>query len=264
MKIIKELIVEPGKKANISKRDPEFTHGFESKKEVRKKVEANLDAIDALQYRLYAEGQQSLLIVLQGMDSSGKDGTVRHVMSGVSPQGCRVPSFKVPSHEEASHDFLWRVHKETPANGMITIFNRSHYEDVLVVRVHNLVPEQVWSKRFDQINDFERILHNNGTTILKFFLHIDRKEQKRRLEERLSDKTKNWKISDADWKERRYWEQYQRVYEDALTKCSTPWAPWYVIPANKKWFRNYAISSIIRQTLERMNPSLTIGRSERT
>jgi PPK2 family polyphosphate:nucleotide phosphotransferase len=179
------------------------------------------------------------------MDAGGKDGTIRHVMTGLNPQACRVTSFKVPSEEEARHDFLWRVHNAVPKGGEIGIFNRSHYEDVLVARVHNLVPKAVWEARYDQINEFEDMLVENNTVILKFFLHISKDEQKRRLEDRIQDPLKNWKVSEADFAERRYWNDYMAAYEDALSKCSTKRAPWYVIPANQKWFRNLAVSQII-------------------
>jgi len=188
------------------------------------------------------------------MDASGKDGTVRHVMTGLNPQACRATSFKVPSPEEASHDFLWRIHKAMPARGEIGIFNRSQYEDVLVVRVHELVPKSVWSGRYDQINAFEKLMSANGVTILKFFLHISKKEQLERLEQRLKDPTRNWKISEADFKERQRWDDYVKAYEAVLSRCNESRAPWFVIPANKKWFRNLAVSQIIVETLERMNP----------
>jgi PPK2 family polyphosphate:nucleotide phosphotransferase len=186
------------------------------------------------------------------MDAGGKDGTIRHVMSGLNPQGCRVTSFKVPTEEELAHDYLWRIHRAVPAKGEIGIFNRSHYGDVLVVRVHNLVPKRVWSKRFEQINAFERILAETGVTIVKFFLHISKEEQKRRLQDRLDDSSKHWKISPADFEERKYWDDYVKAYEDILARCSTPWAPWYVIPADHKWFRNLAVADVLVRTLKDM------------
>jgi PPK2 family polyphosphate:nucleotide phosphotransferase len=207
-----------------------------------------------LQFRLYAENKQALLIVLQAMDAGGKDGTIRHVMGGLNPQGCRVSSFKKPVGEEAQHHFLWRVHKAVPAKGEIAIFNRSHYEDVLVVRVHDLVPEDVWSKRYDQINDFEKMLSENNVTIVKFFLHISKEEQKERFQQRIDDPTRHWKISLADFEERKYWDDYQQAFEQVLRKCSTKHAPWYVIPSDKKWFRNLAVAEVITETLETMNP----------
>lgn len=212
----------------------------------------NIDRLSVLQYLLYAEGRRSLLVVLQGIDAGGKDGTIRHVMSGLNPQGVNVTSFKVPEGAEKRHDYLWRVHNAIPEYGKIGIFNRSHYEDVLVVRVHGLVHKSVWSKRFDQINDFERMLTDNGVTVVKFLLYISKEEQAQRFHERLDDRRKNWKFSEADLREREYWDQYIEAYEDVLRKCSTEHAPWYVIPANKKWFRNLAVSEIVAQTLEDM------------
>ncbi len=202
---------------------------------------------------MWAQGEHALLIVLQALDAGGKDGVIRHVMSGVNPQGCQVTSFKVPTEEELEHDYLWRIHKATPRRGYIGIFNRSHYEDVLVVRVHNLVPEDVWQQRYEQINHFERLLADSGTTILKFFLYISKDEQKERFEARLRDPRKNWKFSVKDVKERGYWDDYVRAYEDALGRCSTPWAPWYIVPANRKWYRNLVISQAIVETLEKLD-----------
>jgi len=201
--------------------------------------------LEALQELLYADAQHGLLVILQGMDTSGKDGVIRHVFEGVNPQGVRVSSFKQPTPEELAHDFLWRVHRDAPAKGEIEIFNRSHYEDVLITRVHQLVPHKVWSKRFDAINAFEHELVEEGNTILKFFLHISREEQGRRLEERVKDPTKRWKLSAADFHERRYWNQYQAAYEDVLERTNTPWAPWYLLPSDHKWFRNLAVSCLL-------------------
>ncbi len=199
---------------------------------------------------MFAENKHSLLVVLQAMDGGGKDGTIRHVMEAWNPQSCNVVSFKVPTTEELAHDYLWRIHKMTPRKGCITVFNRSHYEDVLVVRVHNLVPREVWSRRYNEINNFERSLANSGTTIMKFFLHIDKEEQLRRFGDRLNEPDKQWKISEADYTEREYWDDYQQAYEEALSKCSFNYAPWYVIPANHKWFRNLAISQILVESME--------------
>ena len=199
---------------------------------------------------LYAEHKRSLLVCLQAIDAGGKDGTIRHVFGALNPQGCKVASFKQPTSLEASHDFLWRAYKDVPAMGDVTVFNRSHYEDVLVARVHNLVPKAVWSKRYDQINAFEQILTENNTHIIKFFLHISKDEQLRRFKERLEDKSKQWKISETDYTEREHWKAYQQAFEDALSRCSTAEAPWYVIPANHKWFRNYAISQILVNHME--------------
>ncbi|MFL5490198.1 MAG: PPK2 family polyphosphate kinase, partial [Gemmatimonadales bacterium] len=190
---------------------------------------------------------------LQGMDTSGKDGAIRHVMRGFNPQGTRVVSFRKPSEEELEHDFLWRVHAKVPARGEAVVFNRSHYEDVLVVRVHNLVPQSEWKKRYDQIVAFERMLYENGTTILKFFLHIGPDEQRKRLQARLDDPKKCWKFQPGDLEERKFWKDYMRAYQDALSKTSTEWAPWYIIPANKKWYRNHLIGTILAQQLKQLD-----------
>ncbi len=210
-----------------------------------------------LQELLAAAQHHSMLIVLQGMDTSGKDGTIRHVFSYVNPQGCYVHSFKEPTPEDLAHDFLWRVHKVTPGKGTIGIFNRSHYEDVLVARVHNLVPEEVWSKRYKEINHFEYLLASSGTIILKFYLHISYAEQDSRLLAREDDKDKAWKISASDWSERKYWQAYQQAYEDALSKCSTADAPWYIIPANHKWYRNLAVAHILVHTMRQYKDEWT-------
>lgn len=249
-KFAKELIATPGKKIKLDDWDPEDTLGWEKGRAMKASLEKTIEKLDSLQYLLYAERKHALLIVLQGLDAAGKDGTIRHVMSGVNPQGCRVTSFKKPTSEELAHDFLWRVHKAVPPAGDIGIFNRSHYEDVLVARVHNLVPKGVWSQRYHQINDFECMLEENGVKILKFFLHISKDEQKRRFQQRIDDTNRQWKISESDFAERKYWAEYTEAYEAALTKCSTEHAPWYVIPSNKKWFRNLAVSHIIVETLE--------------
>jgi PPK2 family polyphosphate:nucleotide phosphotransferase len=206
-----------------------------------------------LQELLYAESQHALLIVLQAMDAGGKDGVIRRVMSGINPQGCEVVSFKIPTADELARDFLWRAHRAAPPKGKIIIFNRSYYEDVLVVRVHNLVPKSIWQKRYDQINDFEQMLVENGATILKFFLHISKAEQKQRIEERLNDPSKHWKISEADVRERAYWDDYMEAFEDVFYKCSTEWAPWYIIPANHKWRRDLIVGEIIVKTLKRLD-----------
>jgi PPK2 family polyphosphate:nucleotide phosphotransferase len=210
-----------------------------------------LDArLDQLQEELYAAGSQSVLAIFQGMDTAGKDGAIRSVFRSCNPQGMRVESFKVPSEEELAHDFLWRVHAATPRRGMLGVFNRSHYEDVLVVRVHSLVPETIWRARYDQINDFERLLAASGTIVLKFFLHISKEEQEQRLREREQDVTKAWKLSAGDWRERERWDAYQEAYEEALSRCSTSHAPWHLIPANRKWYRNLAIAEVIVDALE--------------
>jgi len=246
--------VEPGKRASLAAIDPDETEHYRKKKDVAKELEKQRRRIQDLQERLYAENEQGLLIVLQAMDTGGKDGTIKHVFSGVNPQGCRVSSFKAPSAVESNHDFLWRYHKSAPARGRIGIFNRSHYEDVLVVRVKNMVPEDIWRWRYDQINAFERNLSLNGITVLKFFLHISKDEQKKRLQRRLNNPDKLWKFSSADIKERAFWDDYQQAYEDALSNCSTEHAPWYVVPANKKWYRNLVVARTIADTLEAMDP----------
>lgn len=254
MNFTKQFIVKPGHPVRLAKHDAAETAGWKDKQHAAAQLDRNIAELQKLEYRLYAEGRRSLLIVLQAMDAGGKDGTIRHVMSGLNPQSCRVTSFKAPSPEERAHDFLWRIHRAVPGKGEIGIFNRSHYEDVLVVRVHNLVPKSVWSERYEQINRFEEHLAATGTTILKFFLHISKDEQRQRLQERLDNPAKNWKITAADATERRYWDDYQAAYEDALARCSTKHARWFIIPANKKWFRNLAISAIIVEALKRMNP----------
>jgi PPK2 family polyphosphate:nucleotide phosphotransferase len=253
MNLRKKLIVKPGKKAGISSRNPKTTPGVRNKDAALELVEKNTRRLAELQYLLYAESKHAVLIVIQAMDTGGKDGVIRHVMTGLNPLGCRVTSFKVPSPEELKHDFLWRIHQAVPARGEVGIFNRSHYEDVLVVRVHKLVSEEIWSRRYEQINAFEKLLTQNNVKVLKFFLHISKDEQKQRLQERLDDPTKQWKLSAADFQERNYWADYTQAYEDALTRCSTPWAPWYVIPANRKWSRNFSISQILVETLEELD-----------
>jgi PPK2 family polyphosphate:nucleotide phosphotransferase len=250
MNLKQQLIVRPGKKAGLARRDPGATPGARDKDEALELVEKNTRRLAELQYLLYAESKRAVLIVIQAMDTGGKDGVIRHVMTGLNPQGCRVTSFKVPSSEELKHDFLWRIHRAVPAAGEFGIFNRSHYEDVLVVRVHKLVPEEIWSKRYEQINAFEKLLTQNNVTVVKFFLHISKEEQKRRIQERIEDPTKQWKLSPADFQERKYWADYMQAYEDVLTRCSTPWAPWYVVAADHKWSRNLAVSQILVETLK--------------
>jgi len=244
--------VKPGAKVDLARHDPAYTAGYKKKGDARKDLAKNIERLRELQYLLYAENKQSLLIVLQAMDAGGKDGTIRHVMNGVNPQGCAVTPFKAPSAEELDHDFLWRIHKAAPRKGNFGIFNRSHYEDVLVVRVHNLAPRSVWKKRYAQINAFEKNLAQENVRVVKFYLHISKEEQKRRFQARLDDPTKHWKLSPADFAERKYWDDYMAAFEDALSKCSKPWAPWYVIPADRKWFRNLAVSQILVDTLEDM------------
>jgi PPK2 family polyphosphate:nucleotide phosphotransferase len=246
-----ELIAEPGKRFRIDRIDAGDTHGVD-REEAEKELVKDRDRLLALQNLLYAESRRSVLVVLQGMDAGGKDGTIRHVMSGLNPQGVSVTSFKVPEGEEKRHDYLWRIHRAVPEWGKIGIFNRSYYEDVLVVRVHKLVPEKVWSRRYAQIREFERMLAAEGVTILKFCLMISKEEQEKRFQERLHDKTKHWKFSPADTRERRYWDDYMAAYQDAIRECSTKHAPWYVIPANHKWFRNLAVAQILRDAMDRM------------
>jgi PPK2 family polyphosphate:nucleotide phosphotransferase len=241
--------VEAGSKIKLKDYDPNYVDEHTDPVSARAELEILTRELGELQELLAAAQHHSLLVVLQGMDTSGKDGTIRRVLSQVNPQGCEVRSFKAPTGRELGHDFLWRVHRGTPGRGIITIFNRSHYEDVLVVRVHNLVPEKVWNRRYVAINNFERLLARNGMIILKFYLHISNEEQERRLLARQKDKTKAWKLSAADWAERKYWNAYQEAYEDALSKCSTDEAPWYIVPANKKWSRDLLVARTLVQTL---------------
>jgi len=250
----KRFRVREGGRVVLSRFETDDTAGFRSPEDAAPVLARNLKRLDALQYRLYAEGRRSLLIVLQGMDAAGKDGTVRHVMSGMNPQACRVSCFKKPTAEELAHDFLWRIHREVPRHGEVGIFNRSHYEDVLVVRVHQLVSKPVWKERYHRLNEFEENLRSSGTHILKFFLHLSRKEQTRRLKERLADPTKHWKLSEEDLSERKLWKDYQAAYEEMLEKCSTAHAPWYVIPADHKWFRDLAVAHIVADALEALDP----------
>ena len=243
--------VKPGTLVKLSEYDAGDTGELQGGKDAaQEKLGRLTKKVETLQELLYAEHKHKVLIVLQGMDTCGKDGTIRDVFEGVNPQGVRVASFKVPTPEELDHDYLWRVHRQVPGKGEITIFNRSHYEDVLVVRVHALVPEAVWERRFRQINDFERLLVEEGTTVLKFFLHIDRDEQKERLQARLDDPTKHWKFSLGDLKERGRWNEYQRAYEDVLSLTSTQAAPWYIVPSNKKWYRRLVIAQVIVEALD--------------
>jgi PPK2 family polyphosphate:nucleotide phosphotransferase len=246
--------VEPGTPTRLADIDPDESESYQRKKDVTDELKRHRDRISDLQARLYGEHERALLIVLQAMDTGGKDGTIKGVFQGVNPQGCQVWSFKAPSNEEAAHDFLWRYHQKAPPKGMIHIFNRSHYEDVLIVRVKDLVPESVWRPRYEAINQFEYALTMSGVTVLKFFLHISKDEQKRRLESRLQDPDKNWKFSSNDLKERAWWDDYQAAFEDAVNHCSTPYAPWYVVPANSKWYRNLVVARTIADTLEAMNP----------
>ena len=245
--------VEPGTRLRLAAIDPSQTGRHESRKKAEPIIQQQVALMSRLQFRLYACATQSLLIILQGLDASGKDGAIRHVFSGMNPQGVNVFSFKEPTPAELAHDFLWRVHPCVPGRGEVAIFNRSHYEDVLIARVHDLVPKPIWSKRYRQINDFEKMLTESGTTILKFYLHISPQEQLDRFRDRLDDPTHQWKISTSDYTERELWPQYIRAYEKAIEKTSTDWAPWYVIPANHKWFRNLAMSEIIAGAMQAMD-----------
>jgi PPK2 family polyphosphate:nucleotide phosphotransferase len=247
------MLIKPGTKVNLKDYDPDDTGGFRSEEETEGPLQDYLAELDKLQRLLYAENRRALLIVLQGMDTSGKDGTVRKVMHGLTPLGVEVKAFKAPNQEELAHDFLWRVHRAVPPRGYIGIFNRSHYEDVLVVRVHELVPRKVWKGRYEQINQFEKMLVKNDVLVLKFFLHISKDEQRRRLEARLTDPTRYWKFSLKDVEERHYWSAYRKAYEAALTRCSTQSAPWYVVPANHKWYRNLAVARVVVETLRELH-----------
>jgi PPK2 family polyphosphate:nucleotide phosphotransferase len=244
--------IEPGQKVNLGQRDPQDVAGEWQgrKEEALSRVAELLLELDSLQEMLYAGHKHKLLIVLQAMDTGGKDGVIRSVFSGVNPQGVRVASFKVPTVEELDHDYLWRIHKQVPGKGEIVIFNRSHYESLLVERVHNLVPEEVWQRRFAHINEFERMMADEGLTILKFYLHIDLEEQHKRLLERIDDPTKQWKFNPGDLEERKLWPEYMKAFEDVLQRTSTACAPWYLVPANRNWYRNLVIASVVVETLK--------------
>jgi PPK2 family polyphosphate:nucleotide phosphotransferase len=262
----KKLIVKPDSKIRLKHFDPGYHGKHESRESAQPEIQKHIQKMQELQYLMYAENKHSLLIVLQGLDAAGKDGVVRHVLTGMNPSGCVAVNFKQPTAEDLDHDFLWRVHPHVPGKGSVAIFNRSHYEDVLVARVHNLVPEKVWSKRYDQINDFEQLIATeNNTTILKFFLHISKEEQLERFKKRLDDPARQWKISDSDYKERDYWKDYIAAFEDVLTKTSTEHAAWFIIPSNHKWFRDLSISKIIASTMEEMDmhfPKPTVNLAE--
>ncbi|HEY7749166.1 MAG TPA: polyphosphate kinase 2 family protein [Aestuariivirgaceae bacterium] len=247
------ITIKPGAKLRLRDIDPRPQPALD-KETAKQRTKANAVAIDELQDRLFAENKRVLLVVLQGTDTSGKDGTIRSVFNTAGPLGVHVTSFRVPSAEELAHDFLWRVHKAVPAKGLIGIFNRSHYEDVLVVKVKKLAPTELIEERYEQINQFEKHLHANGTSIVKFMLHISKEEQKKRLLERLANPKKQWKFNPADLEDRKLWDAYHAAYEIMLERCSTPWAPWHVIPADDNWLRNWAISEIVRDKLEEMNP----------
>jgi PPK2 family polyphosphate:nucleotide phosphotransferase len=251
--------VDAGSKVKLKDYDPGYTEKLNDRASADQELQALSNELSELQELLAAAQQHSLLVVLQGMDTSGKDGTIRHVLSHVNPQGCGVYSFKAPTQEELSHDFLWRVHRVTPGKGVLGIFNRSHYEDVLVGRVQNLVPEKVWSRRYQAINNFEQLLTENQMIILKFYLHISYDEQERRLIAREQDKDKAWKISAEDWEDRKYWKDYELAYEDALSKCSTDKAPWYIVSANHKWYRNLAVAHTIVHTMRQYKDEWKAG-----
>ncbi len=243
------LRIDPGAKVRLSDFDPRETHG-RTKEDAARSFQGNRDRLAALHDRFWADGRHRLLVILQGIDTSGKGGTVEHVMGAFDPAGVRVKGFGVPTPVELAHDYLWRVHEQVPGNGEVVIFDRSHYEDVLVVRVHELVPPEVWKQRYDQINAFERMLAQEGTTILKFFLHISPAEQKKRLLDRLKDETKQWKFNPGDLKERQLWKKYMQAYEDVLSRTSTEQAPWHIVPANKKWYRDWVVATALVETLE--------------
>jgi PPK2 family polyphosphate:nucleotide phosphotransferase len=247
-------LVVPGKKVKLADWSPDDTGSFKDKDEAVAASAKNLEKLADLQNVLYAEAKQSLLVVLQAIDAGGKDGTIRHVFSGVNPQGCDVTSFKQPSEVEKAHDFLWRIHARVPHKGMIGIFNRSQYESVLVERVKKLTPKEIWSRRYEHINAFEKMLSDEGVTILKFFLHISKDEQKHRMMARLDQQSKNWKFSPSDLADRELWDQYMEAYEDAMRECSTKQAPWYIVPADHKWFRNWLVGDVLVRTLKKMDP----------
>lgn len=247
---MEQYCVRPGTNVVLTEWDSDDRGDFAKKSAGKAEVNKLNKQLESLQELLYAEGKHKLLIVLQGRDTAGKDSTIRHVFDGVNPQGVQVSAFKAPTPEELSHDYLWRIHQHTPARGQIVIFNRSHYEDVLVVRVHELVPQAVWRRRYDHINNFERMLSDEGVTVLKFYLHISTDEQKERLQERLDNPSKHWKFQPRDLDERALWPAYTAAYQEMLSRTSTAWAPWYIVPANRKWYRNWVISTVLVETLK--------------
>ena len=261
---IKKFLVPPKSKLNLSKFPTDYSGDFKSKKEAVKILKKNIERMTELQAKLYAQDKYSLLIIFQAMDAAGKDGTIKHVMSGLNPQGTQVSSFKQPSKEELDHGYLWRINKALPERGRIGIFNRSHYEEVLVVRVHDLIKYQkipdkfnnknIWKQRYEQINNFEEYLYENGIVIIKFFLHVSKDEQKKRFLERIEDPAKNWKFSSGDIEERKYWDEYQKVYQEAISATSKKNSPWYIIPADKKWFARLAVSEIIVREMKKLKP----------
>jgi len=246
----KAIVTREGRRIRLKDIDPDDDAGLGSKAKALARLAEDLERLRKLQLLLYADNRFALLVVIQAMDTGGKDGTIRHVMSGLNPVGCVVTSFKVPTPEERQHDFLWRIHRAVPPKGVVGVFNRSHYEDVLVVRVHNLVPRKTCERRYREINDFERTLRENGVEILKFYLHISKAEQAKRLRARIEDKSKNWKFSEADIAERRLWSEYQAAYQDAINECTTSWAPWHIVPANKKWARDCVVARAMVDRLE--------------
>ena len=252
--MLDRLIVRPGSAAGLELRDPRATLGLPGKEEAAEQLAGLLEELSSLQERLYAEGTRSVLVVLQGLDASGKDGTIRRVFTGVNPQGCRVTSFKAPTTVELAHDFLWRIHAECPRRGMIGIFNRSHYEDVVTVGVLGLAPEEVWRRRPERIAEFERLLVEEGTTVLKCFLHVSPEEQRERFAERVSDPTKRWKHNPKDEETARRSAEFTAAYEDVIRETSTEHAPWYVIPADRNWVRNHAVATVLVEALRRLDP----------
>jgi PPK2 family polyphosphate:nucleotide phosphotransferase len=268
MSYLEQFKVRPGSRVKLADVEPGFKDHHESHEEAAEEIEHYRKRLLELQELLYVERQHSLLVCLQAMDTGGKDGVINHFLGAMNPQGCRVAHFRQPTAEEAAHDFLWRAHRAAPARGEVVIFNRSHYEDVLVVRVHNLVSKDVWSLRYAHINDFEQTLSEAGAQILKFYLHVSCDEQLARFKERLEDPTKQWKISESDYTERKFWPDYMTAYEEALSRCSTGHAPWFVIPANHKWFRNLAVARIVVEHLEALGlkypkPAVDIARIRR-
>ena len=252
--MLSRLVVDPGSAADLARRDPRDTLGLPEKDEAKEQLVTVLEELSSLQERLYAEGRRSILLILQGLDASGKDGTIRHVFTGVNPQGCRVTSFKAPAPVELAHDFLWRIHAECPARGTIGIFNRSHYEDVVTVRVLGLASEELWRRRPERIVEFERLLVEEGTTVLKCFLHVSAEEQRQRFAERLENPAKHWKYNLNDEETNRRYGEFLAAYEEALTATSTEWAPWYVIPADRNWVRNLAVATVLVKALRRLDP----------
>lgn len=249
------FLVDAGENVKLAAINPDCKTGYANKASCLQELKHYAQRLKELQYLLYAEGKRGLLICLQAPDAGGKDGTIRHVLGYMNPQGCRVQAFKAPTNNEAAHDFLWRAHRVTPAKGEVVIFNRSHYEDVLITRVHQLEPKKILDQRYDAINTFENHLVNNNIHILKFFLHISKEEQLNRFKKRLSDPNRHWKISEADYQEREYWGDYQQAYQVALNKCSSPLAPWFIIPSNQKWYRNFMVSKIVVEYLESLQMS---------